>query len=212
MFLFHVYSHDKLIDINWLLFFVSQGYNRTVQCLAAFCEGNILLKVSLIFCLSILASCSSYEQFKNLSKDFEMPGKVFRSDFNETWQAVLVVMRDTDLESKNQEAGILKSRWIDNTLELNFSDSFGGADSVKSAKYKIIINVIKGYRGIREVTKVSVYKRQLVERDFLQGWREVVTDQIQENTILYRIERVLAIEKQLKKIEDLRAQEAEEEI
>lgn len=154
-------------------------------------------------------SCSSYKQFKYVAEEFEIPAKVFKTTFNETWQAVLQHMKRYDLKLQNQEAGIIKTRWIDNTLELNFSDSFGSSDAVKAARFKLIINVVKGFSGAKEVSKVTVYKRQLVEQDFLQGWKEVPTDGILEKTILYRIERNLYIDKSLKQIEERRAKEIE---
>ena len=102
---------------------------------------------------------------------------------------------------QNQESGSIKTKWIDNTVKLNFSDSFGGSDAVKAAKFKLIINVIKGFQNSQEVTKVTVYKRQLVNQDFLQGWKVIPSDQIEETTILYRIERALMIDRQIKAIE-----------
>ena len=69
-----------------------------------------------------------------------------------------------DREVYNQEAGVIKTRWIDNTLELNFADSFGSNDAVKSAQFKLIINVVKGYRGNKEVSKPLPRKREEIER------------------------------------------------
>jgi hypothetical protein len=166
------------------------------------------VKLLLLFTLT---SCASYEQFKYITEEFEMPTKVFRATYNETWQAVIDVMLKYDLAYQSQEAGIIKTRWIDNTLELNFADSFGGKDSVKASKYKVIVNVVKGFRYNSEVTKVTVYKRQLVEKDFLQGQKEIRTDGIFEKTLLYRIERKLKIDQNLKKIDEQRAKEAEEQ-
>jgi len=165
-----------------------------------------LVKALILF---TIGSCASYEQFKYITEEYEIPTKVYNSDFNMSWQAVLQVVKKFDLALQNQEAGIIKTRWIDNTLELNFADSFGKSDSVKAAKFKLIVNVVKGFRGSREVAKVSIFRRQLVEQDFLQGWKEIPTDGIQEKTILYRIEKILAIERKLKQIEDERSKQAE---
>lgn len=153
--------------------------------------------------------CSSYKQFQYVTEDFEIPSKVFKADYNQSWQAVLQVVKRYDLALKNQEAGIIKTRWIDNTMALNFADSFGGKDSVKAARFKLIINVVKGFRSGQEVSKITVYKRQMVEQDFLQGWKVIPTDGILEETILYRIGRSLSIDQQLKKIEKQRSKEAE---
>lgn len=159
--------------------------------------------------LVVFVSCSSYEQFKYITEEFEIPNKVFRFDYNQTWLAVLQVMKKYNLELTNQEAGIIKTRWEDNTLEVNFADSFGSSDSVKAARFKLIVNVVKGFRSNKEVTKVTVYRRQMIEQDFLQGWKVIPTDGILEKTILYRIERNLKIADKLKKIEEQKAKELE---
>jgi hypothetical protein len=144
-----------------------------------------------------------------MSEEFEMPTDVYDATYNQAWQAVLQVMKRYELGLQNQEAGVIKTRWIDNTIELNFADSFGGSDSVKASKFKLIVNVVKGFKGSREVSKVSVFKRQLVEQDFLQGWKEIPTDGILESTILYRVKRKITIDNKLREIEEERSKEIE---
>ena len=171
---------------------------------------RLLQKASLLLIILLIQSCASYEQFRYLSEEYEIPSQVFKTDFNQTWQAVIEVMKDHDLAISSQESGVIKTRWQDNTLSLNFADSFGSSDSVKAAKYKLIVNVTKGFRGNREVAKVTIYKRQMVENDFLQGWKTVPSDGITEKTILYRIERLLSIDDKLKKIEEAKSKEQEQ--
>jgi hypothetical protein len=170
-----------------------------------------LIKISFnTIVLSVLLSgCSSYENFKQVSEELEIPSQVYRADYNKVWQEVMKITNKYDREVYNQEAGVIKTRWMDNTLELNFADSFGSNDAVKSAQFKLIINVVKGYRGSKEVCKVTVFKRQRVEQDFLQGWKVIRTDSILEKAILYRLERALAIESKLQEIEDKKSKEAE---
>ncbi len=151
--------------------------------------------------LFLLYSCTSYEQFEYLTKEFEIPNKVFDSDFAQAWSAVVNVMKRYDIELQNQETGVIKTRWIDNTLEVNFADSFAANDRIKTARFKILVNVERSYKANAPVTKVSVYKRQLVEKDFLQGWKEVRKDHILEKTILYRVERYITLDKYLQKIQ-----------
>jgi hypothetical protein len=177
-----IYKHSKMALLTWFTWLVP-------------------------FLLAHLLSCTSYDKFKYITEEFEMPTEVFNADFNQSWQAVLQVMKKFDLALKNQEAGVIKTRWIDNTAELNFSDSFGSSDAVKSAKFQIDINVVKGFRYDREVSKVTIYKRQLVEQDFLQGWKEMPSDGIQEKTLLYRIKRLITIDNKLKLIEKKKEQE-----
>lgn len=155
----------------------------------------------------LLSGCASYEKFRQVTEELEIPSKVFRADYNQTWQAVIQVMKKFDIAQQNQEAGFIKTRWMDNTLEVNFTDSFGSSDAVKAAKYKLVVNVVKGFRSSREVTKVTIYKRQLVEQDFLQGWKENATDGIAEKTLLYRIERLISMDNSLREIDKAREKE-----
>ncbi len=161
----------------------------------------------LIIMTLFLGSCANYEKFRQITEELEIPTKIYKADYNQTWQAVIQVMRKYDIAQQNQEAGFIKTRWMDNTLEVNFADSFGSSDAVKAAKYKLVVNVVKGFRASREVTKVTVYKRQLMEQDFLQGWKEVPTDSIIEKTLLYRIERLIATDNRLKDIDKAREKE-----
>ncbi len=163
----------------------------------------LLIVMTLIF-----SSCANYEKFRQITEEMDMPSKVYKADYNQTWQAVIQVMRKFDIAQQNQEAGFIKTRWMDNTLEVNFADSFATSDAVKAAKYKLIINVVKGFRSSSEVTKVTIYKRQLMEQDFLQGWKEAQTDGIMEKTLLYRIERLIATDNKLKEIDKARETEA----
>lgn len=165
---------------------------------------KLMLFISMLLTFS---GCASYEKFRQVTEELEFPTKIFKADYNQTWQAVIQVMRKYDIAQQNQEAGFIKTRWIDNTLEINFADSFGSSDSVKAAKFKLVVNVVKGFRSGREVSKVTIYKRQLVEQDFLQGWKEESPDGIMEKTLLYRIERLIATDNKLKEIDKAREKE-----
>ena len=168
--------------------------------------NNILRKLFL-FLLLYLVSCTSYEQFKYITDEFEIPSQVYNATYAQTWQAVIQFAKKYDLAVQNQEAGIIKTRDIDNTLELNFTDSFGSKDSVKSAKFKVIINVVKGYRGNKEITKVTIFKRQMVEQDFLQGYKVIASDGIFEKVALYRIGKILSVDNKIQNIEKVKQEE-----
>ena len=171
---------------------------------------QVLKKTLLTSLLTIiLMGCSSYENFKQVSEDLEIPSQVYRADYNKVWQEVMRLTNKYDREVYNQESGVIKTRWIDNTLELNFADSFGSNDAVKSAQFKLILNVVKGFRGNKEVTKVTIFKRQRVEHDFLQGWKVIRSDGILEKALLYRLERSLNIESKLQEIEEKKSKEQE---
>lgn len=157
--------------------------------------------------MATLSGCASYEQFRQVTEELDMPSRVFKADYNQTWQAVVQVMKKYDLALQNQESGQIKTRWMDNTLEVNFADAFSSNDAIKAARFKLVVNVIKGFRSSREVAKVTIYKRQLVEQDFLQGWKEITTDGIMEKTLLYRIGKLIEIDNNLREIDKAREKE-----
>ena len=117
-------------------------------------------------------------------------------------------MKRFDVAYNNQEAGKIKTRWMDNTLQINFTDSFGSSDAVKAAEFKLLINVAEGFSYGRKVSKVTIFKRQRIERDFLQGWKEMSTDGIQEKTLLYRIGVIIANDNKLRELDKLKEKEA----
>lgn len=152
---------------------------------------------TIISLILFLGSCTSYDQYQKITEEYEIPSQYYDADFRLTWSALISVMKKYDIEEQNMESGALKTGWIDNTTELNFTDSFGGTDKVKAAKFKLTINVVKGKRSGRDICKVSIIKKQMVEQDFLQGWKQVDRDSILEKTLLYRIYQVIEIEKNI---------------
>ncbi len=141
---------------------------KTISLLSHHLKSPKLILLLLTVCT--ISNCSSYKKYKHITEDLEIPSKVYNTEFTQTWQAILQVMKKYELEHQNQESGVIKTRWITNTVELNFSDSFGSNDAIKAARFKIVLNAVKGFRGAREVTKVTIFKRQMIEQDFLQGW------------------------------------------
>ncbi|MBD65046.1 MAG: hypothetical protein CME62_07555 [Halobacteriovoraceae bacterium] len=168
-------------------------------------------KIILIYSLILgLYSCASYEKYRQITEELEIPAQIYQADFNQTWAAVIQEMAKGryDIAFANQETGKVKTRWMDNTLQVNFTDSFGGSDKVKAAEYQILVNVAEGFSYGRKVTKVTVYKRQRVERDFLQGWKEIPTDGITEKTILYRIGVRIENDNKIRAIDKAKEKEA----
>src|SRR5690606_7838913 len=100
------------------------------------------MKINILLVLFLfLNSCTSYEKFKRITEELEIPSEVYQADYNQTWQAVIQVMKRFDISYQNQEAGKIKTRWMDNTLQVNFTDSFGSADAVKAAEFTLMVNV-----------------------------------------------------------------------
>ncbi len=134
--------------------------------------------------------------------------RVYLTDFNTAWQAVLESMKSLRLDVTNREGGFVQTRWTENTAEKNFIDSFGGADSFLKAQFRFRLTVAKGFYNGRPSVKVTVQKDQLVQRDVLEGWRPVETDEVEEKTLLYRVGQIVTIKSRLARLEDAKAQAA----
>jgi hypothetical protein len=149
-------------------------------------------------------------------KIFHQPGietnkvfsKVFLVDYNTAWQASLDALRSFDKTKQNRAGGIIQTAWVDNTSERAFIDAFGGQTTFLKSRFRMTIAVSPGtYKGKPSV-KVSVEKEQQVQRDPLEGWKSLYTDGLDENTMLYRISRIIYMKVKLQKIEEAKLQEA----
>jgi hypothetical protein len=119
--------------------------------------------------------------------------KVFRTDVTTSWEACLESVKSMTLDISNREAGYLQTRWTDNTAEKNFSDSFAGAKAYLKAQYRFKVSVAQAYYNGEPVVKVAVQREQMVQRDVLDGWKPIQSDGIEEQTLLYRISRIVKL-------------------
>ncbi len=165
------------------------------------------MKILFFIYLIFFQACTSYDKYVYLEEELEIPSQIFEANFTDTWSAMVGIMKKYDIELQNQETGVIKTRWMDNTQEINFSDSFGSDDKIKSARFKILLNAVESSRGSKQYTKVSVFKRQLIEQDFLHGWKELKRNRSLEKIILYRIGRLIKINYYLQKIQEKREKE-----
>jgi len=128
--------------------------------------------------------------------------RIFLIDFNTAWQAVLDSLKNSALDVSNREGGYVLTKWTDNTSERNFTDSFGGANAYLLAQYRFRVTVAKGFYNGKPSVKVTVQKDQLVQRDVLEGWKPVETDSVDENTLIYRISRLIFMRSKVNKFEE----------
>ncbi len=128
--------------------------------------------------------------------------RIYTTDYNTAWNAVLDALKTARFDVSNRDSGLAVTHWADNTIARNFTDSFGGTDALLKAQFRFNIQVTKGFFNGRSSVKVSVQKEQLIQRDVLEGWKPTDTEPIEENTLLYRIGRMIAIRMKLQNLED----------
>ena len=134
--------------------------------------------------------------------------RIFLTDYNTAWQATLDSLKSARLDLSNRESGFIQTRWADNTAQRNFTDSFGSAQAYLKAQYRIRLTLNKGfYNGIPSV-KVAVQKEQLVQHDVLDGWKPIITDAVDEGTLLYRVGRIIYIRMRQSRLDEEKTRKA----
>jgi hypothetical protein len=164
-----------------------------------------LLAILMLFLLPVLSgltACTTAYR-KSIAGDLSnVVHRTYLADFDTTWQACLEALKNARLDIINREAGYLQTRWIDNTEEKNFIDSFGETNAYLKAQYRTRISLAKGQYKKQQTIKVTIWKEQMFQKDALDGWRSAATDPYDEMTLLYRIGQIIRIRHQLKKLED----------
>ena len=168
---------------------------------------TFLIALGLLTTLATFGGCmSAYRRSVGADQD-QIFSRVYFTDLNTAWQSCLEALKSSALDISNRESGFIQTKWTDNTEQKNFIDDFGGTDMVQKAQYRFRVNVGKMFYHGQPAVKVTVQKEQLIMRDVLEGWVPQTTDSIEENTLLYRIGRIIYMKMKLQKIEEQKENE-----
>ena len=111
-------------------------------------------------------------------------------------------LKASPMEVVNRENGTLQTKWIDNTAERNLIDSAGSVSPYTKAQYRFRVSLAKGFFEGKSSVRISVQKEQQFQRDVLEGWRNQESDGVQENSLLYRIGKLIDFRVRLQNIEN----------
>ena len=128
--------------------------------------------------------------------------KIFIVEYPMAWEAAVDALKASPMEVVNRENGSLQTKWIDNTSERNLIDSAGSVSPYTKAQYRFRVSLAKGNLEGRNSVRIIVQKEQQVQRDVLEGWRNQETDGIQENSLLYRVGKLIEFKVKNEKIEN----------
>jgi len=149
----------------------------------------------------LLPGCMS-AYLKSVGGDGERVfSKVYVGDFGLAWESSVESVKTSPMEVVNRENGSLQTKWIENTAERNLIDSAGSVNVYQKAQYRFRISLAKGIYDGQSSVRVSIQKEQQIQRDVLEGWVNQPTDGIQENSLLYRIGKVMEFKGRLQEME-----------
>jgi hypothetical protein len=154
-----------------------------------------------LFIAGLVAGCTTTAGFDPNNIEIKAPGpksKSFYANFPSVWKAALLTVGKYPLKSYDEDAGIIETDYIrgDNVWLPPYKERYipGGY------RYKINIRLIKGHYRNQNVIQVIVLKSPETQKDFFSDSENTVSDGLEEMTILYRIERELAIDAALQKV------------
>ncbi len=174
-----------------------------------FASSRYQLSSSLVLLLALLSPGCMEAYRKTVAS--ELPRSVERmylTDMNTAWSSVIEALKSIRIDVSNREGGFIQTKWTDNTLDKNFVNSFGGVDTYLKSQYRLKINLSPGAYNGKPVVRLAVLKEQLVQKDVLEGWKPVETDTLDENTLLYRISRIIFMRMKMAQIEEQKKQKA----
>jgi hypothetical protein len=153
--------------------------------------------------LTLSACQTAYRKSIGGGEPTEYVTRIYLTDFNVGWQSILDALKHSPLDVSNREGGFVQTKWTDNTAERNFVEAFGNQDVALKAQYRFRVSIAKGFYNGQPSVKIQVSKEQLVERDILEGWHPIGDeDKVDENTLLYRIGRLIYMKMKLALLEE----------
>lgn len=152
-----------------------------------------------LFIIFIISGCGLVQpRTESADKIIEKASKqkIFFASYDLIWKAAHFAIKYT-IANENQDFGIIETDYI------KAVDGWLPPDQTKptykSARYKLALTFAKGNTGGRESTRVTIEKKIEVFRDFISETQIVPSDGLEEQSIFYRIEREIIIDKALKK-------------
>ena len=154
-----------------------------------------------IFGIGLSGCMSAYK--KQVGGDADrVYSKVLLSEYSIAWESAVDALKASAMEVVNRENGTLQTKWIDNTAERNLIDAAGSVSPYIKAQYRFRLSLAKGYFEGRPSVKVSVQKEQQIQRDVLEGWINQESDGIQENSLIYRVGKIIQAKNRMQDLEN----------
>lgn len=158
-------------------------------------EALPAFRASLIFTAMLLIGCQS-----SLENNTAVPPagtqKIFFVPFDVVWRAAQLSIR-YPLQINNQETGVMETEWIREPEGFLIP----GSDRKPSMgiRYKLRLLFVRGELDTKSSTRITVLKRAERTPDFFSDPQPIQLPNLEEQSLLYRIERELQIEEGIKK-------------
>lgn len=128
--------------------------------------------------------------------------KTFQGSYDEVWSAILKTLDSFQYKypSANKDAGFIETDFSKGYSGREFIFS-GGEKFPKEIKWKLTLRLLSSTseEGKPQI-RVRIKKEEYVNQGFLEGWKRVESDGVIEKVLLYRIERVIHLNKKIERL------------
>lgn len=124
---------------------------------------------------------------------------IFRDEYDQVWRAIQLAVRKYPVRLNNIESGLLETDYVKG--DKLFADPSEGGPPKASIRYKLEIKAVKVKNSEdKQAVKVVVTKVAEVQPDFFTGFKEIPSNGLEEQTLLYRISRYLEMDRKLSQV------------
>lgn len=155
---------------------------------------NQSVRIGLLFCV-LLSGCAVFTNQDTPSEH----SRVYKATFEDVWRAAQKALILYPIRTNNSDTGLLQTDYVKGPKA--FLPPGQKEPYSNGYRYRLHLKVLKGAKKGMPATKILVEKFPEIQRDFFAQAEPVETDGIEEEVILYRIERELVIEKGIKKLD-----------
>lgn len=157
--------------------------------------------IPLILAVFAMGCMSAYKKSVGGDTD-QVFSKIYIVEYPMAWEAAVDALKASPMEVVNRENGTLQTKWIDNTAERNLIDSAGSVSPYTKTQYRFRVSLAKGTLEGKNSVRLMVQKEQQVQRDVLEGFRNQETDGVQENSLIYRVGKLIEFKLKTERIEN----------
>lgn len=117
--------------------------------------------------------------------------RIFYDDYEKVWKAAQISIAQYPLKAYDIDSGTIETEFIgsDNAWLPPHQQSIQNG-----VRYKINIRVLKEKKGGLDVINVVILKQVEKKTDFFSNYERLISDGLEEVSILYRIQRELTFE------------------
>lgn len=128
--------------------------------------------------------------------------KLFQHSYDEVWSATLKVLDSFQYKypTANKDSGFIETAFVTGHSQREFIFS-GGEKFPKETKWKLTLRLLTLPSPERRFqTRIRIKKEEYANQGFLEGWKRAESDLLVEKVILYRIERLLYLNKKINQL------------